>query len=130
MVAFFNQPVGGECCVDPCSRSGPCEPCPSPCDCTPTGELTMDFHLFDGFDDYYWVGLEWNSSDCWFKGTSTIGGVDLTFYYDTFTGWTGSSGWVSGPMEQDPPLLCGATLDGESFSPNLDPSIVLTLTAS
>ena len=28
MVAFMIQPdPSGECCVDPCSRSGPCDPC-------------------------------------------------------------------------------------------------------
>ena len=27
MVAFLIQPVSGECCVDPCSRSSPCDPC-------------------------------------------------------------------------------------------------------
>ena len=26
-MAFFNQPVSGECCPDPCTRSGPCDPC-------------------------------------------------------------------------------------------------------
>jgi hypothetical protein len=26
-MAFFNQPVAGECCPDPCARSGPCDPC-------------------------------------------------------------------------------------------------------
>lgn len=27
MVAFLIQPVSGECCEDPCTRSGPCDPC-------------------------------------------------------------------------------------------------------
>lgn len=26
-MAFFNQPVSGVCCPDPCARSGPCDPC-------------------------------------------------------------------------------------------------------
>lgn len=30
MVAFLIQPVSGECCADPCSRSGPCDPCGCP----------------------------------------------------------------------------------------------------
>ncbi len=29
-MAFFNQPVSGECCPDPCTRSGPCDPCECP----------------------------------------------------------------------------------------------------
>ena len=29
-MAFFNQPVAGVCCPDPCTRSGPCDPCECP----------------------------------------------------------------------------------------------------
>ena len=26
---FLIQPVNGECCIDPCSRKNPCDPCES-----------------------------------------------------------------------------------------------------
>jgi len=64
MVAFMIQPVSGECCVDPCTRSGPCEPCDI-CDCDPEqdqveAELTLGGGAPIAFGTFTWSGY----SDC------------------------------------------------------------------
>ena len=46
MVAFLIQPVSGECCDDPCSRSSPCDPCGGVCPYPPwQSSLTLTYEL-------------------------------------------------------------------------------------
>jgi len=81
MVAFLIQPVSGECCADPCSRSGPCDPCGSLYVCVLTGGTgwegrytKFDFHNWYNDNDpaYY---LYWETPANWWSFRHTGGGA-------------------------------------------------------
>ena len=56
-MAFFNQPVSGECCPDPCARSGPCDPCENPWVCVLAGGGDWEGkYVKDDF--HYWYQVE------------------------------------------------------------------------
>ena len=90
MVAFMIQPVSGECCVDPCSRSGPCEPCGT-CDCDPDqaqveAELTLGGGAPIAFGTFTWSGFP----NCRYDADSPPLGYTniLIFLSDSTDKWT------------------------------------------
>ena len=45
MPSFLIQPVSGECCISPCARSGPCEPCENWAGCDGSEPATIEFTI-------------------------------------------------------------------------------------
>lgn len=122
MVAFLIQPVSGECCVDPCSRSSPCDPCEPTTTTTTTTTTTLPPAEWVCVTDSsgFWSGKYEKADSILWEGEAVDFSIqyDGTYWYFKDEGggesdlFATSSGGVDPSVPTWPSRITSVTLNG------------------